>query len=58
VSGTIPPEELVFSYSRSAGPGGQNVNKVATKVTLHWKIHESPEGKSGGLRSQTGRTPA
>jgi ribosome-associated protein len=41
MSGPIPDEELIFSYSRSAGPGGQNVNKVATKVTLHWDIHSS-----------------
>lgn len=32
----IPGEELVESFSRSAGPGGQNVNKVASKVELRW----------------------
>ncbi|MHC4159227.1 MAG: alternative ribosome rescue aminoacyl-tRNA hydrolase ArfB [Planctomycetota bacterium] len=30
----IPQENLVFKYSRSGGPGGQNVNKVNTRVTL------------------------
>jgi ribosome-associated protein len=32
----VPSAELIFSFSRSSGPGGQNVNKVNTKVTLHW----------------------
>jgi ribosome-associated protein len=32
----IPSTELTFSFSRSSGPGGQNVNKVNTKATLHW----------------------
>ncbi len=29
-------DELEFSYSRSSGSGGQNVNKVNTKATLRW----------------------
>jgi ribosome-associated protein len=33
---TIPDDELRFSFSRSGGPGGQNVNKVNSKATLHW----------------------
>lgn len=31
-------KELVFSTSRSSGPGGQNVNKVNTKVTLKFDV--------------------
>jgi ribosome-associated protein len=38
----IPLEELKFSFSRSGGPGGQNVNKVNTKVTLRWDVQRSP----------------
>jgi ribosome-associated protein len=33
---TIPDEELRWEYARSGGPGGQNVNKVASKATLRW----------------------
>lgn len=33
--------ELVFTTSRSSGPGGQNVNKVNTKVTLKWDVAQS-----------------
>jgi ribosome-associated protein len=33
--------ELVFSTSRSSGPGGQNVNKVNTKVTLKFDVANS-----------------
>jgi ribosome-associated protein len=34
----VPDEELQFSYARSGGPGGQNVNKVASKAVLHWSL--------------------
>ncbi|MBI4250120.1 aminoacyl-tRNA hydrolase [Candidatus Uhrbacteria bacterium] len=37
----IPESELSFSLSRSGGPGGQNVNKVATRVTVAWNIDRS-----------------
>jgi ribosome-associated protein len=30
----IPKDELVFKFSRGGGPGGQNVNKVNTRVTV------------------------
>jgi ribosome-associated protein len=30
--------ELTFTTSRSGGPGGQNVNKVSSKVTLKWDV--------------------
>ena len=32
----IPSNELRESFVRSAGPGGQNVNKLSTKVELRW----------------------
>ncbi|HJN10682.1 MAG: alternative ribosome rescue aminoacyl-tRNA hydrolase ArfB [Pirellulaceae bacterium] len=37
----VPLKEFNFTYSRSSGPGGQNVNKVNTKVTLHWSVSSS-----------------
>ena len=37
----IPPGELRFSFVRSSGPGGQNVNKVASKVVLRWSVAQS-----------------
>lgn len=33
--------ELVFHASRSSGPGGQNVNKVNSRITLIWKVNAS-----------------
>ncbi|MHC4144993.1 MAG: alternative ribosome rescue aminoacyl-tRNA hydrolase ArfB [Planctomycetota bacterium] len=35
---SIPEDELVFKASRSGGPGGQNVNKVNTRVTLFFDV--------------------
>jgi ribosome-associated protein len=37
----ILDDELVFKASRSSGPGGQNVNKLNTKITLFFNISES-----------------
>lgn len=39
---TIPEQELSERFVRSAGPGGQNVNKVATAVELRFDIAASP----------------
>ncbi|HLU46572.1 MAG TPA: alternative ribosome rescue aminoacyl-tRNA hydrolase ArfB [Planctomycetota bacterium] len=37
----IPADELQFTFSRSSGKGGQNVNKVSTRVTLRWEFGSS-----------------
>ncbi|MFL5341335.1 MAG: alternative ribosome rescue aminoacyl-tRNA hydrolase ArfB [Gemmataceae bacterium] len=34
----IPDDELQFTYARSGGPGGQNVNKVSSKAVLRWNL--------------------
>ncbi len=38
----IDEEELRFRFVRAAGPGGQNVNKVATAVQLRFDVTRSP----------------
>jgi len=37
----IPEDEIEFQFSRSSGKGGQNVNKVETKVEIHFNIDHS-----------------
>lgn len=39
---TIPREEFTFTFARAGGPGGQNVNKVSSKVVLRWQPATSP----------------
>jgi len=58
----IPPAELQWRFSRSSGPGGQNVNKVETRVELLFHLEESPSlgpaEKSRLLERLAGRVDA
>jgi ribosome-associated protein len=51
--------ELTFTTSRSSGPGGQNVNKVNSKVTLYFDVENSailtPEEKTTLLAKASSR---
>jgi ribosome-associated protein len=54
----IPEDEFEWSYVRSGGPGGQNVNKVASKAVLRWDLAGSPsvpEEVKARLRTQQRR---
>lgn len=37
----IPTDDLEYDAVRSSGPGGQNVNKVATKVVLRFRLEST-----------------
>lgn len=52
VGGTlrIPLNEFDVQYTRSSGPGGQNVNKVNSKAVLYWDICQSPSLPPGVLQ--------
>ncbi len=60
----IKASELVFTFSRSSGPGGQNVNKLSTKVLLRFDAAKSASltgaqkemvlGRAGGRARETG----
>ncbi len=38
----IPEDELQFRASRAGGPGGQHVNKTATRIEARWDVARSP----------------
>ncbi|WP_145099551.1 alternative ribosome rescue aminoacyl-tRNA hydrolase ArfB [Rosistilla carotiformis] len=38
---TIPADQLTVTHARSSGPGGQNVNKVNSKVTVSWQVDDN-----------------
>ncbi len=47
----VPLSEFTFTFVRSSGPGGQNVNKVATKACLRWPVMTSPS-LTGAVRER------
>lgn len=55
----IPDDEVTLIASRSSGPGGQNVNKLSTRVTLLFDVDGSaslaPEQKDALHRRLSGR---
>ena len=55
----VPIEEIVFTASRSSGPGGQHVQKTNTRVTLRWNVMNSnslsDEQKETILKKLAGR---
>ena len=54
----IPQSELRFTFVRSSGPGGQNVNKVNSKAQLRWSVTRSeslPEDVRGRVLSRYAR---
>jgi ribosome-associated protein len=46
----ISEDEIVFKVSRSSGPGGQNVNKLNTRVTVFLDIARSANFSDGKKR--------
>jgi len=54
----IPLEEFTWSFVRAGGPGGQNVNKVASKAVLRWPVMASlslPDDVKARFRTQHAR---
>jgi ribosome-associated protein len=55
---SLAPEDLQFRYLRARGPGGQNVNKVATAVQLRFDLEATrtlPDAVKARLRQLAGR---
>jgi ribosome-associated protein len=54
----IPESELRLEFSRSSGPGGQNVNKVSSKAQVRWSVGASAaftDGQKALIRAFAGK---
>ena len=51
----IPLREFQFTFARSGGPGGQNVNKVSSKATLRWRRAPEPQPPGAGADAAAGK---
>lgn len=54
----IPAQDLEFHYARSSGPGGQNVNKVSSKVELRLLLAQTHALTSAQKRRLLARFPS
>ena len=54
----IPDAELAESFIQSSGPGGQNVNKVASAVQLKFDVARSPSLPASGAGGAPGASDA
>ncbi len=54
----VPEEEIQLEFVRSSGPGGQNVNKTASKAQLRWRVGGSQaftEEQRAAIRVRAGK---
>jgi ribosome-associated protein len=58
VDWVIPSQDLSARFVRSSGPGGQNVNKVATKVELRLELQRTEALSRGQKARLTTRFPS